>query len=603
MENSDLNKKGNIDDTKVIYNANQDGTIELGDAIKSKSPTEIKEILEKSLKVNNWKVEYLEKNKGMYKYIIKKGDIDIKLNIYIANISWASRSNPQEYRRQLASDISRVGFEVIESEKEYTLLLGLYDKDKPVFVGWDKNNKDNNGKQNSIYVNISTIAEALRDGFSIDKDEKNHIVCAFLPEFIHFYVKYKNKIHSNKGFLDTYSITEYLPSEEGIDYGREQLNEGDSELKEYYNYIIEYNLEYINKIAMKRNRILSGAPGTGKSNRLDKDAKILNFEETKRVTFYPTYGYGQFIGTYKPSPIYSCPNNIEETLYEANCKDSIKEYRKPIIDYKLIAGPFLDILCKAINNEDKKYLLIIEEINRGDAASIFGDAFQLLDRNSKGESTYGIRFNEDIMNYIAKQGILDDQIKIPSNMYIWCTMNSADEGVKKLDSAFKRRWNFEYMHINGDEDSREYIESLEIKTKFNCLNSKSSDKKIKWDSFRQKLNALLLDKISIPEDKLIGPFFISKEEMNDEDVLVDKLVMYLREDVLRYKSSEFFGDKSFFQILDSYKEGDNIFSKVISDNELIDMISNKIDDINSNDEKTEGTYNDYIEDGTTDLEG
>ena len=67
------------------------------------------------------------------------------------------------------------------------------------------------------------------------------------------------------------------------------------------------------------------------------------------------------------------------------------------------------------------------------------------------------------MNYIAKQGILDDQIKIPSNMYIWCTMNSADEGVKKLDSAFKRRWNFEYMHINGDEDSREYIESLENK--------------------------------------------------------------------------------------------------------------------------------------------
>lgn len=355
------------------------------------------------------------------------------------------------------------------------------------------------------------------------------------------------------------------------------------------------------KINYLYNRIISGAPGTGKSSKLKNDSESMEFNEVKRVTFYPTYRYSQFIGSYKPSPIYSCPkeeSNIVDNLYKSDYVTEINPYRKPIIDYKLVPGPFLDILCKALKNLDKKYLLIIEEINRGDAASIFGDTFQLLDRNDKGVSKYGITFNEDIMSYLRGEEINLAEIKIPSNMYIWCTMNSADEGVKKLDSAFKRRWSFEYMHLNGEKDAKtqQYINSLKLKTRFKCLKDKGLSGEIYWNQLREKINEMLLDTFNIPEDKLIGPFFLSNEELKDEDTLIEKLVMYLKEDVLRYKANEFFGENSFFKLYDLYKEkGENIFSSKISDDEIISMKVKLEDNEENRTKETELESNDKSE--------
>ena len=202
-----------------------------------------------------------------------------------------------------------------------------------------------------------------------------------------------------------------------------------------------------------RQIIYFGAPGTSKSYTLNKDAeKIAN---QKRVTFYPGYSYQQFVGTYKP------------------CMDSDK------IAYKFVPGPLLRLLEKALkaetqaeNKEDtsaaehstenqengkeekdtEKFLLIVEELNRAEAAAVFGDLFQLLDRNSDGESEYPISVSEDLKQYLEKQGVwkketedTQKQLYFPSNFYIWATMNSADQGVFPLDTAFKRRWDFKYF--------------------------------------------------------------------------------------------------------------------------------------------------------------
>lgn len=178
------------------------------------------------------------------------------------------------------------------------------------------------------------------------------------------------------------------------------------------------------------NRIVFGAPGTGKSFKLNDEQKDLVSEggEYERVTFHPDYSYANFVGTYKPVPT------------------------KNGISYEYVPGPFMRIYVKAIENgqsvnkEDvKPFLLLIEEINRANVAAVFGEVFQLLDRDDRNASQYPVKPSEDIKAYLAKElgGRPEqyDEIKIPDNMYIWSTMNSADQGVFPMDTAFKRRWN------------------------------------------------------------------------------------------------------------------------------------------------------------------
>ena len=239
--------------------------------------------------------------------------------------------------------------------------------------------------------------------------------------------------------------------------------------------------EFINENDFPHNRIIFGAPGTGKSQKLENDRKILlygnegNFE---RVTFHPDYSYAHFVGTYKPI--------------------SINKSGKDIIYYKYVPGPFLRVLVEALNNPAEKYLLLIEEINRANVAAVFGDVFQLLDRNNSNCSEYSINTSNDMRKFLKenlKEGINFNNIRIPSNMYIWATMNSADQGVFMMDTAFKRRWDFEYLGINHSES--------EIQNKFISIGKD----KIDWNSLRKAINKSLSKKIN--EDKLLGPFFIS----------------------------------------------------------------------------------------------
>ena len=281
-----------------------------------------------------------------------------------------------------------------------------------------------------------------------------------------------------------------------------------------------------------RNRILFGAPGTGKSFTLnhEKDALLADGGEYERVTFHPDYSYANFVGTYKPVP----------------CKDSDG---KDAITYSYVPGPFMRTYVKALQNSrtdaPKPFLLVIEEINRANVAAVFGDVFQLLDRGDDEVSEYPIQASEDIKKYLAGElgGNPDDyaEIRIPDNMFIWATMNSADQGVFPMDTAFKRRWDFTYL---GIDDSEAGIVGKKV-----ILGQGDYRRIVEWNALRKAINNELLT-YKVNEDKLMGPYFISKKnlpegEMIDPAVFTrifkNKVIMYLFDDAAKQKRITLFG--------------------------------------------------------------
>lgn len=249
------------------------------------------------------------------------------------------------------------------------------------------------------------------------------------------------------------------------------------------------------------NRIVYGAPGTGKSYMLDKQSES---QEQIRVTFHPDITYGQFVGSYKP----------------------VMSGEK--ISYSVVPGPFLHAILKA-NEEDgdgnpRKVVLIIEELNRANVSGVFGDLFQLLDRRPDGRSQFPIDLSSDLRKFLEERGMdLTGGFTIPSNLSIWASMNSADQGVFPLDSAFKRRWSMEYVGIDQGESA--------IKHKRMALNQTVE---ITWNDFRKSLNDYLIT-LSVNEDKLIGPFFLTGDELSSPNGFQGKLILYIWDDILRHK--------------------------------------------------------------------
>ena len=204
------------------------------------------------------------------------------------------------------------------------------------------------------------------------------------------------------------------------------------------------------------------------------------------------------------------------------------------------------IYVEALKHPDKIYLLAIEEINRANVAAVFGDVFQLLDRDDDGNSMYPIHASEDMKCYIAKE--LGEEpkkfssIRIPANMYIWATMNSADQGVFPMDTAFKRRWEFEYIGINTSEQQMSH---------YNVQLGKGEDARIiNWNELRKAINEELVS-MNINEDKLMGPFFLSDKIMRtlaagpDNNytfiqAFKNKVLMYLFDDAAKQKRSALF---------------------------------------------------------------
>jgi hypothetical protein len=280
--------------------------------------------------------------------------------------------------------------------------------------------------------------------------------------------------------------------------------------------------------------IVNGCPGSGKSQHVKKKSEEKT-NEVVRVTFHPETTYYDFVGNYKPSPIYEA---TRQSFIDSS-NQAIKQ-GKPYIDYTFVPGPFLEAYLKSKLNPDTNIILIIEEINRAKAASVFGDIFQLLDRNDRGESEYVINPNTDLKKFLMKH-LSEDTMCLPKNLFIWATMNSADQGVMPLDAAFKRRWEFEYL---GFRTKCEYVNQSIV----------YGSTTYEWESFREKINFFLLEK-HIHEDKLIGPYFLSEKELADPKKVLNKLFLYLWEDVLRFNHHELMNFKSFHDLEINWNAG------------------------------------------------
>lgn len=303
-----------------------------------------------------------------------------------------------------------------------------------------------------------------------------------------------------------------------------------------------------------RNLIYFGAPGTGKSYQLNQKAKC-NFDEANitRVTFHPDYTYAQFVGCLKP---FSMPV-IDTDDPPARIEDA-----STTIEYEFAVGPFIEVYVKAIKHPDQNFLLVVEEINRANPAAVFGDVFQLLDRDESGVSEYPVATSKDlrwplfkvwksILNAEdpdrANMYSLDDPeasekastLVLPENMYIWATMNSADQGVFPMDTAFKRRWDFRYMDIN-DEVAVAEISSYDVPLG-------DTGERVKWNDLRAGINNVLRN-ANINEDKWLGPFFVKPAVLADDiafaNAFKDKVLLYLYEDAAKSKPGKVFADRN-----------------------------------------------------------
>ena len=297
-------------------------------------------------------------------------------------------------------------------------------------------------------------------------------------------------------------------------------------------------------------RIFFGAPGTGKSYKLNQEAKSDFGENYARVTFHPNYMYGNFIGSFKPFV-------KRLTTLDGELKRDDDGNTQETITYQYVAGALMQQLIKAYKNTDQNYLLVIDEINRANVASVFGDVFQLLDRDNSGYSEYEITTSKELQDYLKvelENVVLDDVLKarlgedfsslvLPPNLYIWATMNSADQGVMPMDTAFRRRWDFTYIGVNEAADSNK-DEFLEYEFKVDENN------KANWDLFRRQINRKL-STLGIPEDKLLGSYFIGKQILETKDldtitnVIKNKVLMYLYEDAAKPFRSLLFAEDKF----------------------------------------------------------
>lgn len=302
-------------------------------------------------------------------------------------------------------------------------------------------------------------------------------------------------------------------------------------------------------------QIYYGAPGTGKS----KTIKDLTFGESViRTTFHPDSDYASFVGTYKPI-------TEEVDLRDCNGKKVIDDDTKEVVKeeriaYKFIPQAFLEAYVKAWKKlgSSKKQYLIIEEINRGNCAQIFGDLFQLLDRNEYGFSDYPIVADKDMQKYLEKEFagweitnkdeinqlygeanmvnliMKGERLVLPSNLYIWATMNTSDQSLFPIDSAFKRRWDWKYVPIREGRDK-------ETNAPLNWYIN-TGDKQYDWWSFISKVNKLI-GSLTNSEDKKLGYFFCkAKDGEIDADLFVSKVIFYLWNDVFKDYG---FDDKDF----------------------------------------------------------
>ena len=357
-------------------------------------------------------------------------------------------------------------------------------------------------------------------------------------------------------------------------------------------------------------QIFYGAPGTGKSHKIKDDKNVKEADKNNlvfRTTFHPDSDYSTFVGAYKPtmksseriySPeeltiklkeikttgtTYPChkfaakyweslkdltPDSIKQILNACGFTDNYsveigkgvaigQEYLNNPEDGKIIytfcPQTFTNAYVEAWNTEEEVYL-VIEEINRGNCAQIFGDLFQLLDRKN-GVSEYSVEADADLQSYLnkalAKTSRTDipadvksgKKLMLPSNLYIWATMNTSDQSLFPIDSAFKRRWEWKYIKIKEGRDENGNKLDWKVDVKMDEAGSLLS-----WWEFVQKINDIIASMTS-SADKQLGYFFCcAKDGVIDEKTFVSKVIFYLWNDVFKDYGFE---DASLFRYTDN----------------------------------------------------
>lgn len=536
------------------------------------------------------------------------------------------KSNHDGYYRVL---VKWLGLPIpIDEQLEQTLISTLSIFSEGAVFKLVDNGNDLIFNQEGIYDSLVDSPEEVNLKSDAEPKGPLRILNSFLGESLNPNLSYNNWVASIQGNNEEFQeykqrVENYLKlNTKKIDTKFEVVEPTvDGEIEEATPDLV-FNTELESEFS--HNRIIFGAPGTGKSFTLDnnKDKLLADGGEFERVTFHEDYSYAHFVGTYKPTmvdtstsllslsvsqkEILSVLENPElsgqekyDRLYdkfrdgdngltrlpilvglysddsfmtkkkdgtqalddnsvECNHGRAIRPFVSLLdevntsseITYEYVPGPFMRMYVKALKNartsNPKPHLLIIEEINRATVARVFGDVFQLLDRDDDNVSEYPIEASEDIKKYLSKElgGNPEDyqKIKIPNNMFLWATMNSADQGVKPMDTAFKRRWDFDYLGIDDGEDK---ISGQTVE-----LGKGSYNRTIEWNSLRKAINNELVS-YKLNEDKLLGPFFLSLKVLGKEETIdstkftkafKSKILMYLFEDAAKAKrKSLFFG--------------------------------------------------------------
>ena len=260
------------------------------------------------------------------------------------------------------------------------------------------------------------------------------------------------------------------------------------------------------------NIILYGVPGAGKSWTI-KNEYCDDDDRMERLVFHPDYTYSDFVGQILP-----------------------KLDDDGSVTYVFTPGPLTKILKKAYFYPNKMFFLVIEEVNRGNAPAIFGDIFQLLDRKKDGKSEYAIT-NSDIAKIVYDDE--NHKVYIPSNMSILCTMNTSDQNVFTLDTAFQRRWSMRLIKnkFRGEQE-------------LDFANTKILDTNVTWNKFFTEINQIILSKnirMTSSEDKRLGTHFVSKDDLiyiqNDEKQnsrFPEKVLKYLWDDDFKFTKDDIF---------------------------------------------------------------
>lgn len=369
----------------------------------------------------------------------------------------------------------------------------------------------NTNNLNNNNYNISTLAHILRAMY--DEGVKNRLGVGAIHIFG---IKYGKYIIENN-----YSVSEIIDLTHLQRSYTTELSKGINIYKALADNVFDISLDTLLSqqenydINHKGQNILYyGVPGSGKSftiSQICSDDSVM-----ERIVFYPDYSHSDFIGQIVPRL------NKDKNL-----------------EYVFSPGPFTRILKKAYNNPNNMYYLVTEEINRGNAAAIFGEVFQLLDRDCTGKSKYSIN-NYDIAEAVYHNA--EHTIRIPSNLTLLATMNTSDQNVFTLDTAFQRRWTMKHIPNNFDnEHSDDIIEGTQIT----------------WGAFAQTVNELILQNnngLISSGDKRLGVYFAREDELKPA-LFSEKVLKYLWDDAFKLDRDTLFNEKykSIEELIEDYE--------------------------------------------------